>query len=310
MLDILAIGDAIVDKIISFDEKDPVMQSILSVKGLFFVASKEEHAYLREKETLSYYAGGSVANTVRSMSLMGFKTGFIGKAGDDLDGSYFEKSLSDYCVASYLLKTKKDKTGCSVVMVHSDKDRTQCARPCASLLLTADEVKDDYLKSTKSVMLEGYMISRLPKLVEDVILRAKKLGVKVYFTLSDVHCVEGQKELIIRLLSHIDILFGNEHEFEVLNLTPDMLKNTLCVKTCGDKGVCVFDFKEDVFFENKPVSSIVNTNGAGDAFAAGFLCAYMQNKPIKECVLCGHETAAIVLKTDLSYLPKDFVKKS
>ena len=77
MLDILAIGDAIVDKIISFDEQDEVMQKILPVKGLFFIATPEEHSYLRNKPHLAYYAGGSAANTIRDMALLGSKTGLV-----------------------------------------------------------------------------------------------------------------------------------------------------------------------------------------------------------------------------------------
>ena len=85
MLDILAIGDAIVDKVISFDIKNPVMQKILPVKGLFFNASEAEHAYLRKQIPLACYAGGSAANTIRNMGLLGIKTGFLGKVGNDDD---------------------------------------------------------------------------------------------------------------------------------------------------------------------------------------------------------------------------------
>ena len=73
MLDILAVGDAIVDKVIAFDETDKVMQKILPVKGLFFEATPEEHSYLRTKTALADYAGGSAANTIRSMALLGAK---------------------------------------------------------------------------------------------------------------------------------------------------------------------------------------------------------------------------------------------
>ncbi|MBR4927845.1 MAG: adenosine kinase [Alphaproteobacteria bacterium] len=306
MLDILAVGDAIVDKIISFDETDKVMRKILSVKGLFFIATDAEHAYLRDKPTLSYYAGGSAANTIRSMALMGQKTGFVGMAGLDEDGAFFEKSLLDYGVASYLKKTHRNKTGCSVVMVHNDKDRTQCAKACASDLLQIHDVKDAYLSNTYSVLTEGYMLNRRPDLVADIIRRADKQGVKNYFTLSDVHCVKNRQELILELLPQIDILFGNEFEFNALNISLGDLDKTLCVKTCGGQGVHVFSKQGENFYPLMPLDIFVNTNGAGDGFAAGFLTAFHQNKEIKECVDYGHRIACGVLKTDLSYLPKDF----
>ena len=304
MFDILAVGDAIVDKIIAFDENDSMMQQILPVKGLFFIATPEQHNYLRNKPTLSYYAGGSVANTVRNMSLLGFKTAFVGKVGTDTDGDFFEKSLHDYNVQSYLIQTNEDKTGCSVVMVHTDKDRTQCAHSCASNLLTIQEVKDEYLNNAKSVMTEGYMLNRLPELVEDVIHRANRIHKESYFTLSDVHCVANKRELILKLLPEIDILFGNEYEFEALNLNPNTLEKTICVKTCGQQGVDILTSDNHYHFDVQPVYDIVNTNGAGDAFASGFLAGHLAGQTFDECVNNGHRIAKNVLQTELSYLPQ------
>lgn len=304
MLDILAIGDAIVDKVISFDETDTVMCKILPVKGLFFVATDEEHAYLRNKPMIAYYAGGSAANTVRNMALLGQKTGFVGMTGQDEDGLFFEKSLIDYGVRSYLLKTEKNKTGCSVVMVHADKDRTQCAKGCASDLLTVHDVQDGYLQNTYSVLTEGYMLNRRPDLIENIIYRSKRYGVKNYLTLSDVHCVENKRDLILKLLPDIDILFGNEYEMKALSIDNKILDTTLCVQTCGKKGAFVFSKSKQTFYPLPALDTIVNANGAGDGFAAGFLTAFHQHKSIAECVQLGHTIACGVLKTDLSYLPE------
>ena len=304
MFDILAVGDAIVDKIIAFDEQDEMMQHILPVKGLFFIATPQQHTYLRNKSALSYYAGGSVANTVRNMSLLGLKTAFIGKAGTDSDGDFFEKSLKDYAVQSYLIQTDADKTGCSVVIVHADKDRTQCAKSCASDLLTIQDVKDDYLNHTKSVMVEGYMLHRLPELVENVVNRTANLNKQCYLTLSDVHCVADKRDLILKLLPKIDVLFGNEYEFDALHLDTNRLTKTICVKTCGKQGVELYMSDNQYHFDVTPVSDIVNTNGAGDAFASGFLTGYLSGKAFDECVKIGHQIAQNVLQTELSYLPK------
>ena len=305
MLDILAVGDAIVDKVIAFDETDKVMQKILPVKGLFFEATPEEHSYLRTKKALADYAGGSAANTIRSMALLGAKTGFVGMVGQDEDGAFFKRSLLDYGVVSHLYQTDKEPTGCSVVMVHADKDRTQCARACASLLLMTTDIQDDILQNTHAVLTEGYMLKRRADLVADVIRRAKDKGVKNYFTLSDVHCVKHSRDLILQLLPSIDIIFGNEFEFDELNISSKDLSHTLCVKTCGEKGVKIFSRDMDTFYPLMPLEDFINTNGAGDGFAAGFLFAYHQNQPLEQCVHMGHKVACNVLKTDLSYLPKD-----
>ena len=306
MLDVLAIGDAIVDKIIAFDETDKVMQSILPVKGLFFIATKAEHDYLRSQKALAYYAGGSAANTVRNMALLGARVAFVGKTGVDEEGGFFQQSLLDYGVQSFLYQTDEDKTGCSVVMVHSDKDRTQCAHACAANLLKIDEVKEVWLQNTRAVLLEGYMLNRRPDLIENIINRAYDLGVEIYFTLSDVHCVKAKKELILKLLPKIKVLFGNEYEFNELGVKQKSLKETLCVKTLGGKGVEIIQKNSIELFESKSLVRIINTNGAGDGFASGFLLKYQQNEPLKECVQFAHKIAKEVLKTNLSYLPQNF----
>ena len=307
MLDILAVGDAIVDKVIAFDETDEVMQKILPVKGLFFEASPKEHAYLRSRPALSDYAGGSAANTIRSMALLGAKTGFVGMVGQDEDGVFFKRSLLDYGVVSYLYQTSQESTGCSVVMVHADKDRTQCARACASLLLMPTDIQDDVLQNTHSVLTEGYMLKRRADLVLDVIRRAKGKGVKNYFTLSDVHCVKNRRDLLIELLPSLDIIFGNEFEFAEFGIDSNDLNGTLCVKTCGGRGVEIFSKDMHEFYPLSPLDDFVNTNGAGDGFAAGFLMAYHQNQSLQQCVDMGHKVACGVLKSDLSYLPKEFI---
>ena len=151
------------------------------------------------------------------------------------------------------------------------------------------------------------MINRRPELVEDVILRAKFQGTKVYLTLSDVHCVQNKKDLILKLLPQIDVLFGNEYEFEALGVHQKELNQTICVKTCGAKGVEIFNKTEKYFFEAPRLENIQNTNGAGDGFAAGFLLAYHKKDDFKNCASKGHFIAQEVLKTNLSYLPKEFV---
>lgn len=305
MLGILGIGDAIVDKLIQFDETDVVMQSVLPYKGMFFVASDEQHAYLREQKALAYYAGGSAANTIRCMACLGEKTGFLGLCGTDQDGEYFKESLQEFGVNSHLKQVPNQKTGCSVVMVHEDKDRTQCAKPCASGLLSPEDVTDEVLKSTHSILLEGYVLNRNPKLIENIVLRADRLGVKVYFTLSDAHCVQNQKEMLLSIIEKIDIVFGNEHEFKALNMPTAYHGKTLFVETRGANGVFITKNQETKTYQVTSATDIVNANGAGDGFAGGFLRALHQNKKMSECVALGHEIALKVLKTPLSYLPKE-----
>lgn len=301
MIEILGIGDAIVDKLISFDESDPLMQPILDVKGKFFIATDEEHAYLRQKPSDTIYGGGSAANTLRNLAHLGMKTGFVGKVGSDEEARFFEKSLTDFGVNSFLVQTNQVPTGCCVVIVHTDKDRTQCSKPCASQLLEWADINPALLKSTKAVLTEGYMLNRQPFLIETVIRQTQKEGASVYFTLSDMHCVQNKRELLFKLMPSIDILFGNEYEFAALDM-PDSLLPPVSVVTRGAQGADVYFQQKWFHFDTFPCTEIVNANGAGDAFAAGFLFKWHQRADLRTCVEMGHRIAATVLKSPLAYL--------
>ncbi len=303
MYEILGIGDAIVDRIVSFNTTDEQMQPILAVKGSFFVATKEQHRYLHALPPEVVYPGGSAANTLRDLSVMGMPCAFLGKVGKDEDGVIFEKSLTDWGVQSYLLTTSQEPTGYCMVIVHEDCDRTLCSSMGASGLLTFAEIDEKLLKNVRAILTEGYQLDVQPELVMQVIEAAKKVGCATYFTLSGPHCVHNRHTEIVYLTDKIDILFGNEDEFEALNLPPDKLPN-ISVCTKGANGVDVWVHGKQYTFPCKACQSVINTNGAGDAFAAGFLYHYHAGADIAQCVHGGHKIALRVIQSTLAYLDK------
>ncbi len=303
MFEILGIGDAIVDRIISFDEKNEHMRPILDVKGSFFVATKEQHRLLHAIPPEVVYPGGSAANTLRDLSVMGMSCAFLGKVGTDDDGIIFEKSLTDWGIHPHLLTTSQEPTGYCMVIVHEDCDRTLCSNIGASGLLTFAEVDKTLLKESRAILTEGYQLQAQPNFVISVIEAAKNIGRSVYFTLSGPHCVLDCHTEICQLLKNIDILFGNEDEFKALNLPAEKLPS-ISVCTKGAKGVDVWVNGTLQTFPCKACQNVINTNGAGDAFAAGFLYQYHAGADIAKCVQGGHEIALRVIQSTLAYLDK------
>ncbi len=303
MYEILGIGDAIVDRIVSFDATDERMQPIMTVKGSFFEATKEQHRFLHALPPEVVYPGGSAANTLRDLSVMGIPCAFLGKVGADDDAVIFEKSLTDWGVQPYLLTTTQEPTGYCMVIVHDDCDRTLCSSMGASGLLKFSEVDNALLKKSRAILTEGYQLNEQPEFVAQVIEAAKQAGCAVYFTLSGPHCVLHRHAEIVRLIDKIDILFGNEDEFAALDLPPEKL-STVSVCTKGSKGVDVWVEGQLHSFTCEACQSVVNTNGAGDAFAAGFLYYHHAGADIAQCVRGGHEIALRVIQSTLAYLDK------
>ncbi len=305
MNEILAIGDAIVDRIVSFDPTQERMHPILAVKGQFFEATEEQHRFLHALPPEVVYPGGSAANTLRDLAVLGMPCTFLGKVGIDEDGVIFEKSLTDWGVKSHLLTTALAPTGYCMVIVHDDCDRTLCSSMGASALITIDDVDEQLLKNTRAVLTEGYQLDAQPAFVIAMINAAKAAGCAVYFTLSGPHCVRHRRADLLQLIAEkkIDILFGNEDEFAALDLAPEKLP-PVSVCTRGAKGVDVWVNAQLHSFSCEPCQSVVNTNGAGDAFAAGFLFHYHAGADIARCVQGGHETALRVIQSTLAYLDK------
>ncbi len=277
------------------------MQPILAVKGQFFEATKEQHRFLHALTPEVIYAGGSAANTLRDLGIMGMTCAFLGKVGVDEDAVIFEKSLSDWNVQPYLLTTSEAPTGYCMVIVHQDCDRTLCSSMGASAFLNVSEVDETLLKQSRAILTEGYQLDAQPDFVMSVIDKAKQNGCAIYFTLSGPHCVRHRRNELLQLVNQIDILFGNDDEFNALNL-PAEKRPALSICTKGANGVDVWVNGQLRSFPCERCQTVVNTNGAGDAFAAGFLYYYHKGADIARCVQGGHETARKVIQSTLAYL--------
>lgn len=307
MFDIVGMGNAIIDLTTLTADNPAFLNMHVSNKGGFFnTRSDEFEEILHFSKNCEVSAGGSVANSMKAFAALGGKACFIGKIGMDKYGTFFANSLKNYDIYPGLFIDKEEATGCSVVLVHDDGEKSICAKRRASKIIPWKNVNMELVAETKVLFIEGYWLDDNLLTVKKIINAARKNYIHIVFTLSDPQIVSQNADFFAKYMKYFDILLGNEHEFAALN---NCVLPPLAVKTLGAAGVEVCQHGKWQHFSPLKVENIVNTTGAGDAFAGGFLYGVVQNLPVEKAVEIGQLCAAEVLTRADSQVPSDFGKK-
>jgi sugar/nucleoside kinase (ribokinase family) len=251
-------------------------------------------------------AGGAAANSVANIAILGGKSGFLGTVSQDQTGRDFNQSLQSIDVAH--INEPKDftePTGKSYIFITPDADRTMFTYIGSSDNITHADINYEALGEYKVLFTEAFLWDQgeMSEVVKKSFITMRQQGGFNALTLSAEFVVRKYREDFIALLPQIDILFGNESEFQALldsnNLQTIIKKlqqfNTISVMTLGKKGAVVV-LKENVIYISAPkVKKVLDATGAGDAFAAGFLYGFTHNKSLKESGQMGAELAGRIL---------------
>jgi sugar/nucleoside kinase (ribokinase family) len=253
-------------------------------------------------------SGGSAANTAAGIASLGARAGFIGKVKDDPTGHHFAHDLSAIDV-HYDVALAKDgpATARSFILVTPDGERTMNTYLGACQNLTPDDVNPATVESSSIVYLEGYLWD--PPAAKEAFRKAVKLahgaGNKVALTLSDAFCVDRYRDEFLGLIrdGSLDILFANIHELQSLYGTSDAEsalqalreENILGVVTRSAEGALVVTRSETRAVPAFPVERVVDTTGAGDLFASGFLAGMVRDLDLVDCARLGGLAAAEVI---------------
>lgn len=305
--DVVAIGNAILD-VLAFTD-DALLTRFGMTKGTMTLITDEEAQRLYEHMAQTQeVSGGSAANTLAGMASLGARTAFIGKVCEDQLGKIYRHDLRAVGVDFDTPANKGGKpTGCSYILVTPDGERTMNTYLGAGSDIVPEDIDETVIMRGKIVYGEGYQWST-PQ-TKSALRRgfdfAKKHGGKVAFTLSDVFCVEGNREEFLQLIEDtFDILFANENEIQALypgkkwEEILDILQGKIDVIaiTRGEKGSVILTANERVEVKAKPVAKVVDTTGAGDLYAAGFLYGYVHAMPLKNCGDLGSACAAEIIQ--------------
>ncbi len=306
MPDVLAIGNALVDVITTNDAAFLDRHGIPKGTMRLIAADEAERLYgiMGAGREVS---GGSAANTVAGIAALGGSPAFVGRVAADQLGQVFAHDIRAAGVA-YSTPAMVDgpPTGRCLIVVTPDGDRTMSTYLGACQELSEADIDDDAVRAAQILYLEGYLWDPLrPRAaMRRAIEVARAAGTKVAFTLSDVFCVEGHRADFRGLLgTHVDILFGNENEVCALYQTDDVATAftelarhaTITVVTRSDQGAVVIAGGEHIVVPAEPVARVVDTTGAGDLFAGGFLFGLAQGRSLADCARIGGIAAAEII---------------
>jgi len=308
-LDIVAIGNAIVDVIAQAD--DAFIASEGLSKGsmqLLFTTEEAEALYAKMGPGVEA-SGGSAANTIAGIAALGGKTGFIGQVADDELGDVFRHDITALGVKfDTPARTGEPASARCLILVTPDGERTMNTFLGASQHLPATALDTDLIESGAILYLEGYLWDpEEPRAAMDKAIDiAHAAGRRVAFTLSDGFCVDRHRDGFQELLDdgRIDILFANEDEIKSLNETQDFeaavaataAKTPILVVTRSEKGAIAVTNGQRVSVAAEPIDKVVDATGAGDQFAAGFLAGQAEGRSIEDSLTMGAVCAAEVIQ--------------
>jgi sugar/nucleoside kinase (ribokinase family) len=304
--DVTAIGNAIVDVLAQADDALLVTHQLAKGAMSLIDAADAERLYAimgpgREM------SGGSAANTAAFIAALGGRTAYIGKVADDQLGDVFEHDIRAVGVTYTTPRlTEGLSTARCLIFVTPDAQRTMQTFLGATTQLGPEDLNMDYITASKVVYLEGYLWDqpRAKKAMRDAAIKAHETGVKVSLTLSDAFCVARFRDEFLELAeNHVDILFANESEILSLyqvktfeEALPQVRRHCeIAALTRSEKGSVVVSGGETHVIPAEKGVTVVDTTGAGDAYAAGFLYAYTQGHDLATCGRLGGLMAAEVI---------------
>ena len=301
---ILGIGNALVDILTQIPD-DHILEALNLPKGTMQHVDAEHSLLVGEK--LKQYgsvmaAGGSTANTMSGIAKLGLPAGYIGKVGRDARGEFFEDAMWQTHVKPLMMKTDTP-TGCAQAIISKDGERTFATYLGAALELSADDITPDLFEGWDIFYVEGYLVSNRA-LLDKALPMAKENNMTTAMDLASFNVVEANREYLRDFVgNYIDIVFANEEEAKAFSGKEDPEEAlhdmaSMCdiaIVKVGAKGAYVQQGEEIVKIEPIP-AKVIDTTGAGDMWASGFMAGWIKGEPLRKCALMGATLAANIIE--------------
>jgi sugar/nucleoside kinase (ribokinase family) len=305
-LDVVGIGNALVD-VLSHEDDEFIEANHLVKSSMELIDTERAEALYGVMGAGIEASGGSAANTIAGIASFGGAAAYIGRVFDDQLGTVFAHDLR---AAGVVFRsppaTDGPPTGRCLIVVTPDAERTMSTYLGSSEFLGPEHVDPELIAAAQVTYLEGYLFDRPP--AQEAYWKASQTahdaGRKVSLTLSDTFCVERHRAVWRDLVAdQVDILFANEEEAKALYevdtfdeaFAAARADVEVAVVTCGAKGSVIARGDEVVRVAAHPVDQVVDTTGAGDLYAAGFLFGFTRDRSLEACGRLGSVAASAVI---------------
>jgi len=300
---IIGLGNALVD-IIVFIDNDTLLEKLELPKGSMQLVDIEKSRRIRQACAhldSSFASGGSAANTIYGLAKLGVKTSFIGKIGKDDYGQIFKNDLIKSSIKPILL-TSDTHSGRAVALISPDKERTFATHLGAAIELTADDLNTEQFSGHDFFHIEGYIVQN-NELLEKAVKLAKKEGLMISLDLASYNVVDDNLDFLQYIVKdYVDIIFANEEEArsftgnepdEALDILASICK--IAVVKTGPGGSMVKS-GTNKYQINATDATVIDTNGAGDIYAAGFLYGLSKGFTLDKCGKAGAILAGMIIE--------------
>jgi len=300
---ILGIGNALVD-VITLINNDLVLEQFSLPKGSMQLVDREKSEMIKAGTVdleRRFASGGSAANTIHGLAMLGINTGFIGSVGKDSTGDFFEQDMKNAGVNTMLFR-RDSITGTAVALISADSERTFATHLGAAVELNDVDLDSDVFKGFDILYLEGYLIFN-KSLVEKACIIAKNNNMEIAIDLASYNVVDSRIDDFREIIEkYVDIVFANEEEAKSFTgLEPEEALNKIsascdiAVVKVGKDGSLIRRNEELIKVESLPVECR-DTTGAGDLYASGFLYGYVKGLSLDKCGLLGSIMAGNVIE--------------
>ena len=307
MKKILGVGTALVDVICQVE--DNIISDLNLSKGSMTLIEESQIQKIRANFTNPLItSGGSVCNTVHELNFGSHEASFYGKVSDDEYGNAFIQDLEKANISFKGVSRKSDlPTGCCNILVSPDGERTMATHIGIGSQLQPDEVSENILDNIDHMYMESYLwdhelTKKTLKKFGDI---AKSKNTEISLSLSDPFCVDRHRDELNNFVKeNVDLVFCNFDEAKMFSQSETMADVSSFFKDYGKKIVMTSGAEGAYFFYNddvshqpsKKIENVIDTTGAGDNFAAGFLDFYLSGKSVDEALINGNTRAVEVIQ--------------
>lgn len=303
MAKVLGMGNALVDIITNIDD-DEVLDGFRLPKGSMTLVDLDTSNYIHSETAgmpKSKASGGSAANTIHGLAHLGMETGFVGAVGNDDMGNFFKKDMQVNNITPLLFRTMHE-TGRAMALISSDSERTFATYLGAAVDLSVDDITHDLFEGYDYFYVEGYLVQN-PEMLEKAMRLASNNNLKVCLDLASFNIVEDNVDLFVNLITkYVNILFANEEEIKALTgkspeegaMEIQELAGTIVIKMGAEGSLCMSN-GEMVRIGVRPASPI-DTTGAGDLYASGFIFGHSNGMDPETCGKMGAILAGRIIE--------------